>query len=133
MAPIQIDPVGAFVDSLGDDVPSELQCGITGELFVDPVVNARGHTYERSAIEPWLITHQTDPLTREALPNRDLAPNWTVRHSLESFRARVLLIAPDAAAWMPPPPPPVTGGAAAALRPLPPDRGLRHRDPPGPP
>ncbi|KAG2485034.1 hypothetical protein HYH03_016237 [Edaphochlamys debaryana] len=49
------------------------------ELMRDPVVNALGFTYERAAIEAWLRNHDTDPETRQRLPNKDLAPNWTVK------------------------------------------------------
>ena len=42
---------------------SNLQCPITHRLPVRPVVAADGHVYERSAIEKWLQTKSTSPLT----------------------------------------------------------------------
>ncbi len=38
------------------------------QVFKDPVCAADGHTYERSAIEQWLRTHDTSPMTCAAMP-----------------------------------------------------------------
>ena len=32
-------------------------------MMVDPVIAADGHTYERAAIQQWLQTHPTSPVT----------------------------------------------------------------------
>ena len=41
----------------------------------DPVMAADGQSYERSAIERWLATKSTSPMTGEALVQSFLAPN----------------------------------------------------------
>lgn len=52
-----------------EDIQSGLECPITKEIMDDPVILvATGQTYERKAIEEWLMKHNTDPLTREELP-----------------------------------------------------------------
>lgn len=61
------------------DAVDDLTCPITCELYRDPVVAADGHTYERTAIEEWLLSHDTSPLTGAALSNRTLTPNTLVR------------------------------------------------------
>ena len=38
-------------------------CPITLTKMSDPVVTSDGQTYERTAIEDWLKTHDTSPLT----------------------------------------------------------------------
>lgn len=38
----------------GHSVPQSLQCPITGEVMLDPVVTTDGHTYEREAIQRYL-------------------------------------------------------------------------------
>lgn len=44
-------------------------CPITLQRFVDPVIlTPSGQIYERSAIENWLANNNTDPLTRDILP-----------------------------------------------------------------
>ena len=52
-------------DSLAGDanVPKHFSCPITHELFVDPVIFADGHTYERDAIATWLRRRETSPMT----------------------------------------------------------------------
>ena len=41
----------------------------------DPVVLSDGHTYERSAVERWLLRHKTSPMTGKLLDSFDLTPN----------------------------------------------------------
>ena len=45
------------------------------EKFLDPVIAADGHSYERKAIEAWLETNHTSPLTNEDLPHKVLFAN----------------------------------------------------------
>ncbi len=37
------------------EIPEEYMCPITQELMLDPVFTYDGQTYEREAIENWLI------------------------------------------------------------------------------
>ena len=46
----------------------------TGEAMVDLVTDALGNTYERAAIEQWLQSHNTSPLTGATLPDKRLTP-----------------------------------------------------------
>ena len=48
-------------------------CPITQMPMEDPVVTADGHTYDRAAIERWLQTHDTSPLTNEVLSTKRLS------------------------------------------------------------
>jgi len=68
-------------------VPQHLTCSIsgTGQPMVDPVMTSAGHTYERAAIETWLATHDSDPNTNTALPNKNLTPNVNVRQAIADF------------------------------------------------
>ncbi len=52
----------------------------------DPVLCADGHTYEREAIEVWLATYATSPMTGDPLPHTSVTPN----HTLRCMIARVL-------------------------------------------
>ena len=56
-----------------------LECPITCQRFVDPVIAADGHTYERRAIEEWLTEHETSPLSGEVMPEGELRSNWIVK------------------------------------------------------
>ena len=56
------------------DGPIDLCCAITLELFKGPVNTLHGQTYERAAIEDWLLTKNIDPLTGETLKIKAVFP-----------------------------------------------------------
>ncbi|CAI5521754.1 unnamed protein product [Closterium sp. Naga37s-1] len=51
-----------------EDVPPAFVDCITQEIMRDPVITADGHSYERAAIEKWLMHHDTSPMTGKVLP-----------------------------------------------------------------
>ena len=74
--------------------PNELICPITNEIMTDPVFTEDGQTYERAAIERWLSTNGTSPLTGKQLAHRNLTPNvmarglcrrWREEHPVEYY------------------------------------------------
>lgn len=71
----------------GCEVDEELCCPLTMEPMVDPVFTSDGHTYERGAIEAWLVTNTTSPLTNEKLQHGNLVPNMLARSQLAALRA----------------------------------------------
>ena len=60
-------------------------CPITTDLMVDPVVCPDGHSFERAAIEEWLETSQTNPVTRQRLTKDMLAPNRALKDSIDLY------------------------------------------------
>jgi len=66
-------------DVESEAMAEQLTCPITMELMRDPVITADGHTYERSAIQSWMQTNVTSPLTGEPLEHHILTPNHIVR------------------------------------------------------
>lgn len=44
-------------------------------LFIDPVIDTEGNTYERDAIERWLQLRNRSPITRSPMGVDDLVPN----------------------------------------------------------
>lgn len=62
------------------DNPPDLVCPVTHELFKEPVINAAGQVYERSAIEAYMRRSLMDPVTRMQLhPTSVLTPVWIVK------------------------------------------------------
>ena len=57
------------------DGPVKLCCPITLQLFHDPVKTLHGQTYERAAIEDWLESKSTDPMTGDTLKIKALFPD----------------------------------------------------------
>ncbi|MCO5570840.1 hypothetical protein L7F22_024568 [Adiantum nelumboides] len=79
-------------------LPPEFVDCITHSLMQDPVITADGHSYERSAIEDWLKSHDTSPKTGEILPpppggkgvDKTLRPNHILRCQIIEFMERLL-------------------------------------------
>ena len=70
-------------------VPEDFYCPITGELMKDPVSEPDGHTYERNAIEKWIMDKGTSPMTRKNIGTYDLKPNLTLKNSIESIKDKL--------------------------------------------
>lgn len=58
---------------------TDFLCPITCALMVEPVIAADGHSYERAAIECWLVGHDTSPMTGGRLDHRHVTPNHQLR------------------------------------------------------
>ena len=67
--------------------PRELICPITHSMMTDPVSTADGHTFERVAIQQWLDTRHTSPLTGLRLEHKNLTPNHAIRALAQAFAA----------------------------------------------
>ena len=68
------------------EIPEDLRCPLTLDLFCDPVTTADGHTYERVAIEEWFATgSRTSPTTNEPLTSTLLIPQHTVKKLVCAF------------------------------------------------
>ena len=66
----------------GAEPPDDFVCPITQELMVDPCFAADGHTYERHAIERWLQTKSTSPMSGCALTLTAVFPNHLLRRQI---------------------------------------------------
>ncbi|CAF1177076.1 unnamed protein product [Adineta ricciae] len=64
-------------------------CPITHELMNDPVIDPDGNSYERKAIEAWLHSHGTSPITRAPLAVTDLRPNRALKAAISEYRNSV--------------------------------------------
>ncbi|DBB18084.1 TPA: hypothetical protein ACH3X3_003067 [Trebouxia sp. C0006] len=52
--------------------------------LVDPVIAADGYTYERTAVQCWLQTHETSPVTSAKLAHNRLVPNVIIKSAIAS-------------------------------------------------
>jgi hypothetical protein len=71
-------------------VPPHLRCPLTQELFLDPVVIASGHTYERAAIKLYLQASGADPVTKEQLEYDDVVPSLSMQKIAQAYYADVI-------------------------------------------
>lgn len=68
------------------DIPLCFVCPITLLVMEDPVICSDGHTYERAAIEHWLLNSNRSPKTNAELPIRDLTTNFALRDAITYCR-----------------------------------------------
>lgn len=78
--PIQIPSTFA-----NTDVPNEYMCPITMQIMTDPVILTDGHVYEKKAIEQWLTTHDTSPITKQTVNKNIIIPCFALRKLIEEF------------------------------------------------
>ncbi|CAF1619816.1 unnamed protein product, partial [Didymodactylos carnosus] len=62
-----------------------LSCPITCVIFHDPVLADDGRTYEREAIEKWIVQSGTSPITRQPLNIQTIRPNHVVKALVDEF------------------------------------------------
>jgi hypothetical protein len=69
-----------------DDIPDAYLCPITHAVMREPATTYLGTTYDRFAIERWLETNDTDPITQESLDSKSrLVPNYALRQAIEHW------------------------------------------------
>jgi hypothetical protein len=73
-------------------IPDDFLCPITLEVMRDPVCAADGHSYERAAIQEWLIGHRSSPKTGAPLAHTTLTPTHTLRQVIESVMEKMPII-----------------------------------------
>ena len=65
-----------------------MNCIITTDVMVDPVLTIYGHYYERQALLEWIRRDQTCPQTRQPLTENDiLAPDPAFIERLNKWKA----------------------------------------------
>lgn len=71
-----------------DDLISALSCPLSGEIMVDPVILASsGVSYERVAIEVWILEHATDPASGQRLLDTRLIKNPCLKALIDAVIA----------------------------------------------
>ena len=56
----------------------------------DPVLAADGHSYERTALETWLLQNSTSPVTGQPLPHKRIVENVLIRNAIGRHREQVM-------------------------------------------
>ncbi len=65
--------------------PDYFVCPIGSVLMTDPVMTSNGFTYEKSAIERWFASNNTDPKTNLVLQDKTLTPNVQLRQAIQAY------------------------------------------------
>ncbi len=64
---------------------NDIRCPITGEILLEPVVASDGHIYERQALDSWLSTNTTSPMTREQIIKHDYNVNIFYKNIIQKM------------------------------------------------
>lgn len=64
------------------DLPSNFYCPLTKRVYKDPVIDSEGNTYEREAIERWLRSQSSSPVTNNYLCVEMLKPNRELKRTI---------------------------------------------------
>ncbi|KAM9305674.1 WD repeat, SAM and U-box domain-containing protein 1 [Gastrophryne carolinensis] len=81
----KIEELQSKMKAASSDIPEEFLCPITWEVMRDPVIASDGYSYERKAIENWINTRRTSPMTNLPLENLLLTPNRTLKMALNRW------------------------------------------------
>lgn len=87
------------IESRDVEIKPDYICPITSSIFRDPVTNAAGFHYERSAIEEWLKPasdsgkepHDTDPTSNEVLAHKEVTPDLKIQREIKQSLQRELI------------------------------------------
>eukprot|EP00928_Gymnodinium_smaydae_P087570 TRINITY_DN71821_c0_g1_i1.p1 TRINITY_DN71821_c0_g1~~TRINITY_DN71821_c0_g1_i1.p1 ORF type:complete len:758 (-),score=189.29 TRINITY_DN71821_c0_g1_i1:73-2346(-) len=99
-------------------VPSGALCQLTGTLMHDPVATPDGYIYERAALEDWMTTSASNPLTGAPLSMDQCVTPAGLQENIQGYQMQMLSacqIAPGAFEE----PPPMDIDAPAAAPPAP--------------
>ena len=55
-----------------------------------PVIAADGYSYERVALEAWLLQNSTSPVTGQLLPHKRIVENVLIRRAISSHMDQLL-------------------------------------------
>lgn len=98
--------------------PEEFLCPISKQLMVDPVeLVGTGRRYDAANIMHWLATHDTCPITRKKLSNKEVTPDRALKKAAEAWAASHGVALPPVPRYTPLHPEhgsATTGGAGAA-------------------
>jgi hypothetical protein len=69
----------------GVEIPRQYLCPITTDIMTDPVLCTDGHVYEKTAIQKWLDTHNTSPMTKAAVCKNTIIPCFALKSLIQEF------------------------------------------------
>ncbi|CAJ2638536.1 unnamed protein product [Trifolium pratense] len=76
----------ASIVTIKSRAPNHFICPILQDVMDDPCVAADGYTYDRNAIEKWLLKNDKSPMTNMVLPHKHLIPNYTLLSAILEWK-----------------------------------------------
>lgn len=65
-----------------------LEILLVQDVMNDPCVAADGYTYDRKAIDIWLQSNDTSPMTNLPLTSKNLIPNYTLLSAIMEWKSK---------------------------------------------
>ena len=77
-----------IINAESEDFPDYYKCPISWEKLSNPVVSCEGHSYEKWAIDKWLLTQETSPITGLTLESHNLIHNYALKSAMDDYIRR---------------------------------------------
>ncbi len=81
----QIKTISELIKLDFESLPDYFKCPISWEKLSDPVITNEGHSYERWAIEKWLVRQDTSPITGLKLTDYSVLPNYALKSAVDDY------------------------------------------------
>lgn len=81
----QIKTISELIKLDFESLPDYFKCPISWEKLSDPVITNEGHSYERWAIEKWLVRQDTSPITGLKLTDYNVLPNYALKSAVDDY------------------------------------------------
>jgi hypothetical protein len=85
----QLKKINEFIEKEVEVYPDYFKCPISWEKIENPVVSSEGHSYEKWAIDKWLHSQDTSPITGLFLSNQTLIPNYALKSAIDDYIRRI--------------------------------------------
>ena len=86
----QLKKITEVYESEVENYPDYFKCPISWEKLENPVVSMEGHSYEKWAIDKWLINQETSPITGLVLEDNTLISNYALKSAIDDFNKKIL-------------------------------------------
>lgn len=73
-----------------ENYPDYFKCPISWEKLENPVVSMEGHSYEKWAIDKWLLNQETSPITGLVLSDHTLISNYALKSAIDDYNKKLL-------------------------------------------
>merc|ERR1711920_166962 len=81
------EPLLGAADQSG--VPSKARCQLSGALMTDPVMSPDGYLFDRAALEDWITTYPSNPLSGTPLQMADCADAVELKSYIQGYQMQM--------------------------------------------
>ena len=85
----QIKKIADSIEQETETYPDYFKCPISWEKLDNPVISMEGHSYEKWAIDKWLINQDTSPITGLVLNDVTLISNYALKSAVDDYNKKL--------------------------------------------